>query len=83
MMSSGGSEATRLASAAGSEDPRDGLRAVAALRRLLEQLETLQVGRARQLGWSWQEIADGLGVSRQAVHKKHARSARALDRKGE
>jgi len=28
---------------------------------------------ARQDGWSWQEIAEILGVSRQAVHKKHAR----------
>jgi hypothetical protein len=69
-------EATRLASAAGSENPRDGLRAVAALRRLLEQLETLQVGNARDQGWSWQEIADVLGVSRQAVHKKHAKRRR-------
>ena len=69
-------EATRLASAAGSENPRDGLRAVAALRRLLEQLEALQVGNARDQGWSWQEIADVLGVSRQAVHKKHAKRRR-------
>jgi DNA-directed RNA polymerase specialized sigma24 family protein len=69
-------EATRLASAAGSENPRDGLRAVAALRRLLEQLEALQVGNARDQGWSWQEIAEVLGVSRQAVHKKHAKRRR-------
>jgi predicted DNA-binding protein YlxM (UPF0122 family) len=46
---------------------------VAALRRLLEQLEALQVDNAREHGWSWQEIAEVLGVSRQAVHKKHAR----------
>ena len=26
---------------------------------------------ARERGWSWQQIADALGVSRQAVHKKH------------
>ena len=39
---------------------------------LLEQLETLQVANARSSGWSWQEIAAELGVSRQAVHKKHA-----------
>ena len=65
-------EATRLASAADSKDPRVGLRAVAALRRLLEQLEALQVANARDAGWSWQEIAAQLGVSRQAVHKKHA-----------
>ena len=65
--------ATALASAADSSDPRTGLRGVAALRRLLEQLEALQVDNARKHGWSWQEIAEILGVSRQAVHKKHAR----------
>jgi predicted transcriptional regulator len=31
------------------------------------------VDNARRQGWSWQEIAEMLGVSRQAVHKKHAR----------
>lgn len=66
------SEATKLAQAAGSADPAEGLRAVAALRRLLERLESLQVDRARRLGWSWQEIASELDVSKQAVHKKHA-----------
>lgn len=65
-------EATKLASAAGSTDPAVGLRAVLALRRLLESLEVLQVDNARRRGWSWQEIAEALGVSRQAVHKKHA-----------
>jgi hypothetical protein len=64
--------ATALAAAADSSDPRTGLRAVAALRRLLEQLEVLQVDNARVNGWSWQEIAEVLGVSRQAAHKKHA-----------
>ncbi len=68
--------ATALASAADSSDPRTGLRAVAALRRLLEQLEALQVDNARKHGWSWQEIAEILGVSRQAVHKKHARRSK-------
>ena len=66
------SEATKLAAAAGSRDPVVGLQAVAALRRLLETLESLQVTNARDQGWSWQEIAGALGVSRQAVHKKHA-----------
>ena len=74
-------EATRLAEAAGSRDPRVGLRAVAALRRLVEQIEALQVARARDLGWSWQEIAGELDVSKQAVHKKHA--ARRLRRRGD
>jgi HTH domain len=67
------SQATKLAGAAGDQDPRIGLRSVAALRKLVEQLEALQVRNARGIGWSWQEIADELGVSRQAVHKKHAR----------
>lgn len=66
------SEATKLASGASSRDPKIGLRSVAALRRLVEQLEILQVRNARALGWSWQEIADELDVSKQAVHKKHA-----------
>ena len=68
------SEAIKLAADAGSRDPVVGLRAVAALRRLLETLEDLQVGNARDQGWSWQEIANAMGVSRQAVHKKHADS---------
>ena len=66
------SEATKLATEASSRDPRVGLRAVAALRRLLERLEALQVDNARRHGWSWQEIASAMGVTKQAVHKKHA-----------
>ena len=54
------------------EDPRAGLEAVVALRRTLEALEAAQVENAFVAGWSWARIADVLGVSRQAVHKKHA-----------
>jgi len=61
-----------LASDAASDDPAVGLRAVGAMRRLADRLEGLHVRRARSLGWSWQEIADALGVTRQTVHKKHA-----------
>jgi DNA-directed RNA polymerase specialized sigma24 family protein len=66
-------QATDLASSVDSKDPGVGLRAVAALRRLLERLERTQVENARSRGWSWQEIADVLGVTRQAVHKKYTR----------
>jgi DNA-directed RNA polymerase specialized sigma24 family protein len=69
-------DATDLTNAAAGSDPRVGLRAVRALRRLLEHLEDTQVARARDQGWSWQEIAEVLGVSRQAVHKKHGRRGR-------
>ena len=55
-----------------SRDPALGLRAVAALRRLTEQLEDLQVENARAQGWSWADIATALGISKQAVHKKHS-----------
>jgi len=65
-------ESTReLAEGAASNDPDVGLRAVAALRALTERLEILQVERARTLGWSWQEIAVRLGVTKQTVHRKH------------
>jgi DNA-directed RNA polymerase specialized sigma24 family protein len=57
----------------GAGDPRDGLEAVVALRRMLEALEAAQVENAFIAGWSWARIAEVLGVSKQAVHKKHAR----------
>jgi hypothetical protein len=76
-MTGDSSEATRLAAATGSQDPAMGLAAVAALRGLLEVLEALQVDNARSKGWSWQEIAGRLGVSKQAVHQKHGRANRS------
>ena len=60
----------------GPEDPREGLEAVVALRRTLEALEAAQVENAIVAGWSWARIAEVLGVSKQAVHKKHARRIR-------
>lgn len=70
-------EAPQLAALA--EDTTDhsrGLRAVAALRRLLETLEYGQVRSALADGASWSDIAADLGVSRQAVHRKYARRLR-------
>src|SRR5829696_4469015 len=69
-------EAATLA-AASSRDPELGLRAVAALRGLVEALEALQVDNARAKGWSWQDIAGRLGVSKQAVHQKHGPRSRS------
>jgi hypothetical protein len=60
-----------LAAATGSTDPEIGLRAVSALRGLVEVLEALQVDNARAKGWSWQQIATLLGLTKQAVHHKH------------
>lgn len=61
------------ARAAADVDPATGLRAVTALRRLADDLEQRQVERARAAGWSWQQVGDALGISRQAAHKKHGR----------
>ena len=66
------SNGVTLAEAASGQDPAEGLRAARALRELAERLEALQVANARDHGWSWQEIAFFLGVSKQAVHKKYA-----------
>jgi len=62
-----------IAEGAASSDPDVGLRAVAALRALAERLEVLQVQTARELGWSWQDIAERLGVTKQTVHRKYRR----------
>jgi DNA-directed RNA polymerase specialized sigma24 family protein len=63
----------QIAEGAASNDPDVGLRAVAALRALAERLELLQVQQARDLGWSWQDIASRLGVTKQTVHRKYGR----------
>ena len=55
------------------EDPADGLAAAVALRRLADRMEDAQVERALRDGWTWAQVAEALGVTRQAVHKKHAR----------
>ena len=61
----------RLQQAVDSRDPAVGLAAVAALRVLVEGLEALHVDDARACGWSWQAIAQALGVTRQSAHMKH------------
>ena len=70
-----------VASAAGSRDPATGLTAVRSLRTLVERLETLQVQNAREQGWTWEQIAQLLGISRQAVHKKYASGRGPLRRR--
>ena len=65
-------EAGILADRLGSKDPSVGLQSVAALRRLLDHVERVQVDAARDDGWRWQDIARELGVTKQAVHAKHA-----------
>ena len=56
-----------------SDDPAVGLRAAGALHRLAERVEASHVGLARERGWSWEQIGDALGVSRQSVHAKYGK----------
>ncbi len=56
-----------------SDDPAVGLRASLALHRLAERVGAHQVASAREKGWSWQQIGDALGVTRQSVHTKYSR----------
>lgn len=67
---------TQVSTELGSEDPGTGLRAVQALRRLAEQVEAKQVAVARSQGWTWQQIGEALGITRQSVHHKYARGER-------
>lgn len=53
--------------------PDEALPAVVSLRRLADRLEAASVQAAVDQGWTWEQIADALGVTKQAVHKKYAR----------
>ena len=60
-----------VTAALSSDDPAIGLRASLALHRLAERVEAKHVAAAREAGWSWQQIGDALGVTRQSVHTKY------------
>jgi len=67
-------ESSQIAAiAADTRDPRAGLRAVSSLRVLADTLELRQVEAALRAGLTWRDIADALGVTRQAVHKKYSK----------
>ena len=55
-----------------ADEPDAALAAVVALRRLADRLEHDAVEHAVEQGWTWAQVANVLGVSRQAVHKRHA-----------
>lgn len=62
----------RLRAATSAREPLDGLRAIVALRGDLEESEARHVQVALHEGRSWAQIADALGISKQAAHKRHA-----------
>lgn len=54
------------------DDPAEALAAVVALRLVADKLERSAVNAAIAQGWSWSQIAEALGVSKQAAHKRLA-----------
>ena len=59
-----------------ADEPAKALAAVVSLRRLAEQLERAAVAQAIEEGWTWAQVAEALGVTRQAAHKRHAHPRR-------
>ena len=59
------------------DDPAEALAAVVSLRRLADQLERAAVAKAVEQGWTWAQIAEALGMTRQGAHKRHAHSLQA------
>ena len=55
-----------------ADDPEQALAAVVALRLMADQLERHAVANAIAQGWSWAHVAEALGVSKQAAHKRLA-----------
>lgn len=60
----------KLADLPNADQPADALAAVVALRRVADTLERRAVASALRDGWTWARIAEALGVSRQAAHKR-------------
>ena len=65
---------TNLTSLPSPDDPAEALAAVAALRLMADKLELQGVHAALEQGWTWSQIAQALGISKQAAHKRFAGS---------
>ncbi|MEC4721957.1 helix-turn-helix domain-containing protein [Noviherbaspirillum sp. CPCC 100848] len=61
------------------DDPEAALAAVVALRRMADKLERAAVANAIRQGWSWTQVADALGVSKQAAHKRLSGTLQSTD----
>lgn len=59
-----------------TNDPAEALAAVVSLRLMADKLERQAVQDALAQGWTWARIAQALGVSKQAAHKRHAHTVK-------
>lgn len=56
--------------ASDTNDPEQAFASVVALRLMADRLERKAVAEALAQGWSWARMAQALGVSKQAAHKR-------------
>jgi DNA-directed RNA polymerase specialized sigma24 family protein len=61
-----------------SSQPAEALAAVVALRVMADRLELRAVQSALEQGWSWSQVAEALGVTKQAAHSRLARAVSKL-----
>ena len=54
------------------DDPAAALAAVVSLRVMADRLERAAVAAALAQGWTWSQVAEALGVTKQAAHNRHA-----------
>lgn len=54
--------------------PLESLETVVQLRRALEVIEARAIEIARERGATWDDIAEAVGVTRQAIYQKHHRN---------
>jgi len=54
------------------DKPEEALATVVALRVMADRLERKTVIKAIGQGWTWSQIAEALGITKQAAHKRHA-----------
>ena len=63
---------SNISSIPSPDKPAEALAAVVALRLMADRLERKTVKKAIEQGWTWAQIAEALGVTKQAAHKRHA-----------
>jgi len=61
------------------KEPADALAAVSSLRLVADRLERSAVKEALLQGWTWAQVAEALGITRQAAHKRHASFLKNLE----
>ena len=58
----------------GPDAALENLRTLREAQQEIIKAEAVQVQAAREAGWSWQQIADVLQMSKQAAHRKFSRA---------